>query len=55
MFKKISKFLQRIFIVSNYRTEAEQFIMSKKPQSIAEVEHWVRIFDQRQNGGSYGR
>ena len=56
MLTQIKQLLQRVFNTNNaYRNEVEQFIISKNPQSAAEVEHWVRIFDQRNAGGFYGR
>lgn len=31
-----------------YRSELEQYIISKNPQSIADIDHWTRQFDRNQ-------
>lgn len=56
MLTQIKKLLQRVFnpmIV--YQTDLERFIISKSPTSVAEIEHWAKVYDLRQRGGFYGR
>jgi hypothetical protein len=33
---------------SQYGSELEQYIVSKHPQSVAEIDHWTRQFDKNQ-------
>ena len=33
---------------SQYGSELEQYIVSKRPQSVAEIDHWTRQFDKNQ-------
>lgn len=33
---------------SAYGSELEQYIVSKGPQSVAEIDHWTRQFDKNQ-------
>jgi hypothetical protein len=47
MFKKIINTL----FGSHYKTGLELFVNSKRPQSNAEVEFWVRHYDQQRYGG----
>lgn len=37
------------FATPNQQTQLEQYIASKNPQSAAEVDHWMRIYDRRSN------
>ena len=53
MFKKLKKLLQRVTTKSSHQSAVEQFVISKNPSSVAEVEHWVKVFD-RQGGRNYG-
>ena len=56
MLTQIKQLLQRVFSLhSNYQSDLEQFIISKSPTSVAEIEHWAKIFDQHQQRGIYGR
>lgn len=55
MLTQIKELLQRVFSLrSSYQSGLEQFIISKSPTSVAEIEHWIKIYDLRQ-GGFYGR
>lgn len=31
-----------------YGSELEQYIVSKRPQTVEEIDHWTRQFDQNQ-------
>ena len=53
MLKKLKQLLQGVITKSNsYQSAVEQYVASKNPTSIAEVEYWVRHFDR--TGGRYG-
>lgn len=47
MLNKIKEFLQRTFTVNTYQTELDKFIQTYKPQTTAEIEHLVRMFESR--------
>jgi hypothetical protein len=47
MLKTIKNAFKKLFAQAH---PLEQFIMSKNPQSPAEVEHWARIYSHK-NGG----
>lgn len=54
MFKKLKELLQGVITkTSSQQSAVEQFVVSKNPTSVAEVEHWVKVFD-RQGGRNYG-
>lgn len=56
MLTQIKELLQRVFNPStSYQSDLERFIISKSPTSVAEIEHWAKIYDLRQKGGIYGR
>lgn len=50
MLKSIKKFLQGIF---SQPSDIESFIAGKNPQSVAEVDHWAKVYAHR-NGSRYG-
>jgi hypothetical protein len=54
MLTQIEKLLQRVFTNTSYQSDLERFIVSKQPTSVAEIEHWTKVFDLRQRGGFYG-
>lgn len=33
---------------ATYGSELEQYIVSKRPQSVAEIDHWTKQFDKNQ-------
>lgn len=52
MLQKIAGYLTRLFDQkgqSTYGSELEQYIVSKCPQSAAEIEHWAQQFDYNRN------
>jgi hypothetical protein len=57
MLTQIKQLLQRVFNPrsTSYQSDLERFIISKHPTSVAEIEHWTKVFDLRQGGGFYGR
>jgi len=50
MLATIKKFLQRVL---HQPTDLENFIASKNIKSAGDLEHWMRVYTQR-NGGQYG-
>jgi len=54
MFKKLKELLQGVITKSNktYHSAAEQYVISKNPTSVGEVEYWLRAYDRL--GGKYG-
>lgn len=54
MFKKLKELLQGVITKSSnsYQSAVEQYVASKNPSSIAEVEYWIRHYDR--TGGRYG-
>jgi hypothetical protein len=54
MLKKLKELLQRVIAKSNnsYHSAVEQYVISKNPSSVGEVEYWIRQYDR--NGGKYG-
>lgn len=57
MLTQIKRLLQRVFTSTNinHQSNLERFILSKKPTSVAEIEHWTKIYDLNQRGGFHGR
>lgn len=47
MLKTIKNLLVKMFA---QKSDVEEFIISKRPQSAAEVEYWARIYSHK-NGG----
>ncbi len=46
MIAYIAKQVKRVEQPVTYGSELEQYIISKRPQSVAEIEHWTRQFDK---------
>ena len=46
MIAYISKQLKRVEQPTTYGSELEQYIISKRPSSVAEIEHWTRQYDK---------
>lgn len=36
----------------SYQDSVEHYVASKNPTTTAEVEHWIRVYDQHQKGWS---
>ena len=52
MLKQLSNYLNKLFNTESsgtYGSELEQYIVSKRPQSAAEIDHWAKQFDQARN------
>jgi hypothetical protein len=50
MLKTIKGLLQKVLYQP---TELETFISSKNPQNAGDIDHWMRVYDQRK-GDCYG-
>ena len=51
MLSQLSAYFNKMFDTpkqSTYGSELEQYIVSKRPQSVAEIDHWTRQFDKNQ-------
>jgi hypothetical protein len=51
MLTQLSSYFSKMFDTqkhSQYGSELEQYIVSKHPQSVAEIDHWTRQFDKNQ-------
>lgn len=56
MLTAILTYLKKIFKqsdASSYGSELEQYIISKCPQSAAEIDYWTRQFDHRNTQRSW--
>ena len=43
---KIMQWIKSLFSAVSYQDTLEYFVASKRPQTVAEVEYWVRHYDQ---------
>jgi len=50
MLNQLAAYFLKIFNMRpvTYGSELEQYIVSKRPQSTEEIDHWTRQFDQNQ-------
>jgi len=46
MIAYIAKQIKRVEQPTTYGSELEQYIVSKRPTSVAEIEHWTRQYDK---------
>ena len=54
MLSQLAAYFNKMFDTptqSTYGSELEQYIVSKSPQSVAEIDHWTRQFDKQQQKG----
>ena len=52
MLTKLAAFFTKVFNIKDtatYGSELEQYVVSKGPQSVAEIEHWTKQFDHARN------
>ena len=47
---QLLKWIKSLFTEASYQDSIDYFIASKHPTSAAEVEHWIRVYDQTQKG-----
>lgn len=45
---QLLKWIKSLFIEASYQDSVEHFVASKHPTTTAEVEYWIRVYDQRQ-------
>jgi len=45
--------LKGLFAEQSYQDGVEYYVVSKHPTSAAEVEHWIREYDQRTHNGGW--
>ena len=51
MLNYLAAYFSKMFDTQNqatYGSELERYIVSKGPQSVAEIDHWTRQFDREQ-------
>lgn len=46
---QLLKWIKSLFSAPSYQDSLDTFVTSKNPTTTAEVEHWIRIYDQRHN------
>ena len=44
---KLLQWIKSLFAAPSYQAELEDFVSSKNPQTTADVEHWIRLYDSR--------
>lgn len=52
-FTKIVQWINTVFAVDTHASHMDAYIASKNPTTAAEVEHWIKLYDQRLNRGNY--
>lgn len=45
-FKNLVERLREMFPKQDYQSRLDNFVNSKRPQTVAEVEHWQKHFDR---------
>jgi len=51
--KKITKWFKNLFVGQNLTTEMDAYIESKNPTNMAEVDYWIKHYDQATMKGTY--
>lgn len=49
----IFTWLKGLFTAQSYQDSLNSYIESKNPTTAAEVEHWIRQYDQRTSNGGW--
>lgn len=44
---QLLKWIKSLFVEASYQDSLDSFIASKRPTSPCEVEHWIRVYDQK--------
>ena len=47
---KLLQWIKSLFTAPSYQDQLDSFVASKCPTSTADVEHWLRVYDQNQKG-----
>jgi hypothetical protein len=50
---KFLEWIKSLFTEQSYQDSIEHYVASKHPTTTAEVEHWVREYDQHQRNGGW--
>ena len=45
------KWIKSLFTAPTYQDSVEYYVMSKQPKTTAEVEYWIRHFEQNTRNG----
>lgn len=45
---KFLEWIKSLFTDVSYQDDVDTFVTSKHPTTTAEVEYWIRVYDQRQ-------
>ena len=54
MLNQLAEYFTRLFAAqTTYGSELEQYIVSKGPQSVAEIDYWTKQFDNIRNRGGW--
>lgn len=49
---KLLQWIKSLFTAQSYQDQLDAYIASKHPTTTVEVEHWLRVYDQSQQGCS---
>jgi hypothetical protein len=52
-FTKITQWFKTVFAADTYTSTIDAYIASKNPTTAAEVDYWIKSYDQRLNQGNY--
>lgn len=56
MLNQLVEYFNKLFAThgqATYGSDLEKYIVSKRPQSAAEIDHWTKQFDQNQTQRSW--
>jgi hypothetical protein len=51
MLSFFTNLLSRLFSAPSYSHDLEYYVLSKRPSSVVEMEHWVKEYDRKNNQG----
>ena len=54
MLTTITELLSKVFKTPSYQEGLEKFLSSRNPSSASEVDYWIRVYDRKGSGNSYG-
>ena len=52
-FTKITQWFKTVFAADTYTSTIDAYILSKNPTTAAEVDYWIKSYDQRNMQGAY--
>jgi hypothetical protein len=47
MVSKLLQFIKDLFTAPSEQQMLDEFVSSNHPKSVGEVEHWIKVYDQR--------